>query len=71
MEVREKPVRVAAAPETAKPAGKKKGWPKKVGQSPAAEPTRLGRQARMRLEELLADVPMECNAGVRRTVKGM
>jgi hypothetical protein len=70
MEVREKPVRVAAAPEAAKPAGKKKGWPKKGGQSPAAEPTRLGRQARMRLEESLADVPRECNAGSKKNSKG-
>jgi hypothetical protein len=70
MEVREKPVRVAAAPEAAKPAGKKRGRPKKGEQSSAAEPTRLERQARMRLEELVADVPRECNAGSKKNSKG-
>src|SRR6202789_325927 len=70
IEAREKPVRAAAAPEAAKPAGKKKGRPKKGEQPGAAEPTRLERQAGMTLEELLADLPRECNAGSKKNSKG-
>jgi hypothetical protein len=79
IEAREKPVRVAAAPEPAKPAGKKarpkkgrpkKGRPKKGEQAPSPQPTRLERQAGMTLEELLADLPRECNVGSKKNSKG-
>jgi DDE family transposase len=61
---------MGAAPEAAKPACKKKGRPKKREQPPAAEPTRLERQAGMTREELLADLPRECNAGSKKNSKG-
>jgi transposase len=70
IEAREKPVRLAAVPEAAKPAGKKKGRPKKGEQPPTPEPTRLERQAGMTLEELLADLPRECNVGSKKNSKG-
>src|ERR1035438_9172526 len=71
IEAREKPVRAPVAPEPAKPAGKR-GRPKKgEPPQPAPEPTRMERQAGMKLEELLADLPRDCNVGVRKTAKGI
>jgi Transposase DDE domain/Transposase domain (DUF772) len=69
IEARERPVRPPVAPEPAKPAGKR-GRPKKGEAQPAPEPTRLERQAGMKLEELLADLPRECNVGSKKNSKG-
>src|SRR6266567_4902449 len=69
IEAREKPVRLPVAPAPAKPAGKK-GRPKKGDSPPAPEPTRLERQAGMKLEELLADLPRACNVGSKKNSKG-
>lgn len=69
IEAREKPVRRPAASEPAKPTGKK-GRPKNGEQPPAPPPTRLERQAGMTLEELLADLPGECNVGSKQNSKG-
>ncbi len=69
IEAREKPVRPPVAPEPIGPA-RKKGR-KKKGEPPAVpEPTRLERQAGMTLEEMLADLPRECNVGSKKNSKG-
>jgi DDE family transposase len=68
-EAREKPARPPAAAEPAKPAGKK-GRPKKGEPKPAPEPTRMERQAGMKLEELLADLPRDRNVGSKKNSKG-
>src|SRR6266700_5619455 len=55
IEAREKPVRAPVVPEPPKPA-RKRGRPKKGEESVAVpEPTRLERQAKMTMEEMLAD----------------
>lgn len=69
IEARERPVRPPVAPEPAKPAGKR-GRPKKGEPQPAPEPTRLERQAGMKLEALLVDLPRECNVGSKKNSKG-
>jgi len=69
IEAREKPVRTPVASEPAQPAGKT-GRPKKGEAQPAPEPTRLERQAGMKLEELLADLPRPCNVGSKNNSKG-
>lgn len=69
IEAREKPVRPPVAPQPAQPA-RKRGRPKK-GELPAApEPTRLERQAKMTVEEMLAELPRECNVGSKKNSKG-
>jgi hypothetical protein len=70
IEAREKPVRAAVAPEVAKPA-RKRGRPKK-GEEPVMvpEPTRLERQAKMTVNEMLADLPRDCNVGSKKNSKG-
>jgi Transposase domain (DUF772) len=70
IEAREKPVRPLVAVEPAKPAAGKKGRPKKGEPQPAPEPTRMERQAGMKLEELLADLPRDCNVGSKKNSKG-
>ncbi len=69
IEAREKPVRPPVAPEPIEPAGKK--GRRKKGELPSVpEPTRLERQAGMTLEEMLADLPRECNVGSKKNSKG-
>lgn len=69
IEAREKPVRPPAAAEPPKPV-RKKGRPKKGEGSPVPEPTRLERQAGMSVEQMLADLPRECNVGCKTNSKG-
>jgi hypothetical protein len=69
IEAREKPVRRPVALEPAKPAGKR-GRPRKGEPASAPEPTRLERQAGMKLEELLADLPRACNVGSKKNSQG-
>ena len=69
IEAREKPVRPPVAAEPAKAEGKR-GRPKKGEAKPAPEPTRLERQAGMKVKELLADLPGECNVGSKKNSKG-
>jgi hypothetical protein len=69
IEAREKPVRPPVAPEPAKMAVKR-GRPKKGEPLSAPEPTRLERQAGMKLEEPLADLPRVCNVGSKKNSKG-
>jgi hypothetical protein len=69
IEAREKPqcTPVAAAPARPK---RKRGRPRK-GELPAPpEPTRLQRQTKMTLEEMLDELPKACNAGTKKNSKG-
>jgi hypothetical protein len=69
IEAREKPVRPPVAPQPAAPA-RKRGRPKKGEPPPAPEPTRMERQSKMTLEEMLADLPGCCNVGTKKNSKG-
>jgi hypothetical protein len=69
IEAREKPVRtpVAAAPVKE---FRKRGRPRKGEEPPPPEPTRLQRQAAMTLEQILDDLPRDCNVGTKKNSKG-
>jgi len=81
IEAREKPVkeviaRAEAGEKKSKSNGqqilppvRKRGRPKK-GEEPIKEPTRLERQKTMTLEEMLADLPHQCDVGTKKNSKG-
>ena len=48
----------------------KRGRPKKGEKRPPAEPTRLERQLKMGLDEMLLDLPKGCDVGTKRNSKG-
>jgi hypothetical protein len=56
-----------AAPLT--PAPRKRGRPKK-GEERPKEPTRLERQVGQSLEEMMADIPTDCDVGSKKNSKG-
>lgn len=66
IDAREKPVRKKV--EKAKPK-KKRGRPPK-GEIRIKEPTRLERQQAMKLEEMLEDLPKDCDVGTKMNSKG-
>jgi len=71
IEVREKPPKEAKV-ETEfdeKKPKRKLGRPKK-GEESIKEPTRLERQQAMTLEEMLADLPCQCDVGTKKNSKG-
>lgn len=65
IDAREKPIK----PEEKEKITKKRGRPKK-GEIRAKEPTRLEKQADMTLEEMLEDLPTQCNVGTKKNSKG-
>ena len=69
IEAREKPqsTQVEAAP--AKPR-RKRGRPRKGEQPAPPEPTRLERQAKMKLAEMLDELPKAANVGTKKNSKG-
>jgi hypothetical protein len=69
IEVREKPIHtpVSITPSKSK---RKRGRPKKDEQPPSPEPTRLERQTKMTLEEMLDELPKSCNVGSKNNSKG-
>jgi hypothetical protein len=72
IEVREKPqkkTKAEAESDEQKPK-RKLGRPKK-GEESMKEPTRLERQQAMTLEEMLADLPRQCDVGAKRNSKGL
>jgi len=69
IEAREKPVRTPVAAAPVKEI-RKRGRPKKGEQPPPPEPTRLERQAGMTLEQMLDDLPRDCNVGTKKNSKG-
>jgi len=66
IEAREKPVKKATSKEEDK---RKRGRPKK-GEKVVKEPTRLQRQEKMSLEEMLEDLPKDCDVGSKKNSKG-
>jgi hypothetical protein len=71
IEVREKPHKESTA-ETESDGAKAKrklGRPKK-GEEQVKEPTRLERQQNMTLEEMLGDLPHQCDIGTKKNSKG-
>jgi hypothetical protein len=71
IEAREKPekeTRSKAESAVEKPK-RKKGRPKK-GEEPVKEPTRLERQQTMTLQEMLDDLPRQCDVGTKKNSKG-
>ena len=71
IEVREKPQREAKAKtgSDGEKAKRKPGRPKK-GEELVKEPTRLEHQQTMTLEEMLADLPCQCDIGTKKNSKG-
>ena len=69
IEAREKPVRTPVAAAPVKEI-RKRGRPKKGEEPPPPEPTRLERQAGMTLEQMLDDLPRDCNVGAKKNSKG-
>jgi hypothetical protein len=69
IEAREKPVRTPVAAAPVKEI-RKRGRPKKGEEPPPPEPTRLERQAGMTLEQMLDDLPRDCNVGTKKNSKG-
>jgi hypothetical protein len=69
IEAREKPVRPPVTGEPAQPL-RKRGRRKQGTPPPAPEPTRLERQSKMTLEEMMADWPRACNVGSKKNSKG-
>jgi hypothetical protein len=72
IEVREKPQKeTKAETESDEQKPKRKlGRPKK-GEESIKEPTRLERQQAMTLEEMLADLPHQCDVGTKKNSKGL
>lgn len=66
IEVREKPLKKKKGQKKAKG---KRGHPKK-GEEVKKEPTRLERQQKMTLEEMLEDLPKACDVGTKKNSKG-
>lgn len=60
IEAREKPVKKVAVEPKPK---RKRGRPRKGETRPPAEPTRLEKQREMSLEQMLNDLPTECDRG--------
>jgi len=71
IEAREKPQKETTADTESdeKKPNRKLGHPKK-GEESIKEPTRLERQQTMTLEEMLADLPHQCDVGMKKNSKG-
>jgi hypothetical protein len=69
IEARERPVRTPVAAAPVKQI-RKRGRPKKGEEPTPPEPTRLERQAGMTLEQMLDDLPRDCNVGTKKNSKG-
>jgi len=67
IEAREKPEKETKI--TADKPKRKKGRPKK-GEEPVKEPTRLERQQTMTLQEMLEELPHQCDVGTKKNSKG-
>lgn len=70
IEAREKAAKKETPVETPKPEKKKRGRRKKGEEKPAPEPTRLELQRGMRLPEMLANLPSDCDIGCKKNAKG-
>lgn len=73
IEVREKPRAKHAEPvveQAIERLKKNRGRPKKGKEKPPKEPTRIERQQAMSLEEMLKDLPKDCDIGTKKNSKG-
>jgi len=71
VEAREKPQKKAKAEvELNQEKPKRKGGRPKKGEERVKEPTRLERQKTMTLEEMLEDLPKDCDVGTKKNSKG-
>jgi hypothetical protein len=66
---REKPV-IKETPEGEKQLKRKRGRPPKGEKVPSKEPTRIERQRKMSIEEMVADLPEACDRGTKINSKG-
>ena len=71
IEAREKPEKETKtkAESDEKQTKRKRGRPKK-GEEPVIEPTRLERQQTMTLQEMMEDLPRQCDVGTKKNSKG-
>jgi hypothetical protein len=69
IEAREKPLRAPVEAAAVEPK-RKRGRPRKDEPPAPPEPTRLQRQAAMTLEQILDDLPRDCNVGTKKNSKG-
>jgi hypothetical protein len=69
IKAREKPIKKKKAKETVEKKKRKRGRPVK-GEEVVKEPTRLERQQTMTLEEMLEDMPKDCDVGTKKNSKG-
>jgi hypothetical protein len=69
IEAREMPV-FKPVPITPSKSIRKRGRPQEGGQPAPPEPTRIERQAKMTLQEMLDELPRACNAGTKKNSKG-
>ncbi len=67
IEAREKP---AAKPERPAPVKRRRGRPRKDEVYPRVEIRRIERQGGMSLDEMLADLPRQCDVGAKRNARG-
>ena len=67
IEAREKP---AAKPERPAPVKRRRGRPRKDEVYPPVTIRRIERQCAMSLDEMLADLPRQCDVGTKRNAKG-
>lgn len=73
IEAREKPLKKEGAPldeQGGTKPEKKRGRPKKGEERPLKEPTRIEKQQKMSLEEMLEDLPKGCDIGTKKNSKG-
>lgn len=70
IDAREKPLTKKKPEQPTAQEEKKRGRPKKGKEQPAPEPTRIEKQKMMSLEEMLKDLPKECDKGGKRDSKG-
>lgn len=71
IEVREKPAKqVMTGPQSGEVRAKRKPGRPQKGEESVKEPTRLERQQTMTLEEMLADLPHQCDIGTKKNSKG-
>ncbi len=68
IEAREKPV--VKERKEPKQLHRKRGRPKKGEEAPPKAPTRIEKQQTMTVEEMLEDLPKECDVGCKRNSKG-
>lgn len=69
IEAREKPVKKDKNNEDIQKPKRKRGRPKK-GEEVVKEPTRLQRQSDMSLDQMLEDLPKDCDVGSKKNSKG-